>query len=84
MCFLCFSFGFFPPFLLSYSGLFVSILSYVLDACLYSNERKKERIWIWVGGEVRKTWEELGEGNCNQNTLYEKHLFPIKEKLKSL
>lgn len=23
-----------------------------LDACFFSNGRKKEKVWIWVGGEV--------------------------------
>lgn len=53
-------------FVLSYSGLF---LFYYLAACLYSNEKDKERVQ-W--GRSRRSW---GRGNCNQNLLYEKNIF---------
>ena len=33
-----------------------------LDACLYSNEKEKERVWI---GEVQRIWEELREGKTS-------------------
>jgi hypothetical protein len=29
---------------------------------LYPNEREKEHMWIWVGEEMGRSWEELGEG----------------------
>jgi hypothetical protein len=46
----CFFFG--SLFVLSYSGLFLFYLLLVLHACLLSDGRDKERIWIWVGGEA--------------------------------
>lgn len=33
-----------------------------LSACLFPKEREKEKAWSWVGGEVGRTWKELGEG----------------------
>lgn len=42
--------------------IFCPILLF-LDVFLYSNEREKMcggRMWIQVGGEVGRTWEELG------------------------
>lgn len=57
------------------SGLFIFLLSYfiiiILDACLYSNEREKGNLWIRVGREVGRIWEEMGEGKHNE-ILYEK------------
>lgn len=55
-------------------GLFVIILSssYILDTCLYSNERKKECGFGLVRSWGR-TWEELWEGNHNHNISYEKY-----------
>lgn len=35
---------------------------YYIDVCLYSNEREKERLWIWMNGKVGRTLVELGEG----------------------
>lgn len=55
-------------FVMSYPGWLVSfyllILSsfYFLCGCLYSNEIKKENVWIWVGGEAGRIWKELGDG----------------------
>lgn len=47
--------------------LFYDILIYFcfivfsfLDAWLFSNERKQEQMWIWVNGEEKKIWKELG------------------------
>jgi hypothetical protein len=75
VCFLCF---FFVSFLLSvcllclsYSGLFVFILSYFLDARLYSNEKEKERVWPWIG-EVQRIWEELREGKPSSEYTIQK------------
>lgn len=47
---------------------FVFILSLfllLLGACLFSNERENEMMWIWVGGEVERIWEVLGDKNHN-------------------
>jgi hypothetical protein len=38
---------------------------------LYSNEREKGNLWIRVGREVGRIWEEMGEGKHNE-ILYEK------------
>lgn len=46
--------------------LLVWFLSY-----LFSNEKEKEKVWIWVDGEVQ-TWRR---GNYGQNMLYEKSVF---------
>lgn len=40
-------------------GLFVLFYVVIIDACLFSNEREKERAWIWVCGE---TLEGAGGG----------------------
>jgi hypothetical protein len=60
--------------------LFVSVLFLLFWVCLYSNWREKERVWIWVGGEVKRIWEESREGNHNQNILYKKFQFYKKKK----
>ena len=76
------SFSFFFP---SYSGLFYffSFLPFFLKIILdlsYS-DREKERVWIWVGGEMERIWEELWERDYNQNILYRQNLFsPIQRK----
>lgn len=55
-------------FLLAFFFLFCDILVclilfyyYFLDACLYPNENKNEKMWISVNGEVRMIREELGD-----------------------
>lgn len=57
LCSLCFFFGFFSPgslFALSYSGLLVVVVLYIMYVfrCLYSNQRKKKgcEIRLGVGG----------------------------------
>lgn len=53
ICFWFFSFGSFSSvslFLSSYFGL-LAFYHYVLDACLYSNERWKGGVWTWGEGE---------------------------------
>lgn len=45
---------------------------YFLNACLFSNEKEEDPVWVWVGREVEIIWEALGEGNSNQNVLYGK------------
>lgn len=34
-----------------------------------------------MGKEVRRTWEELGEGKSNQNILYYNFIFNLKRKI---
>lgn len=46
-------------FVLCYSYFFILFL-FFLDACLITNERKQEQIWIGVNGEEKKIWKELG------------------------
>lgn len=81
MCFLSLFLGSFSHVsvsILSCSGLFVFILSYFIifkDTCLFSTE--KESVWIWMGGEAGKIWEELKEGNHNHNILCERNQFSI-------
>lgn len=29
-----------------------------LDACLFFKEGEKERMWVWVDGDVARVWEE--------------------------
>lgn len=44
-------------------------------ACLLSKERAKE----WAGVErVEKIWEEFGDGNYDENVLYEKNISQLK------
>lgn len=42
---------------------------------MVSNDREKEKVWIWADMELGRFWEKLGEGNCNQNIFYK--LFSI-------
>lgn len=46
----------------------------MLNVYLYANKREK-RTWILMGVEEGRIWEELGEGNHNQNILHEKILY---------
>lgn len=36
-------------------------------------------MWILVGGEVDRTWKELGKENHDLNVLYEKKSFSTKK-----
>lgn len=59
VCFLCF-----PP-----HGFFVCLSCSILMGfvvCILMRERKKERVWIWVGREVWGIWQELGWGGGKQ------------------
>lgn len=38
-------------------------------------EWEKQRVEIWVGEIVKKSWEKLSEGIHNQNILYKKSIF---------
>lgn len=77
-------------FILSCTGLFGFILFIIIMfiinivTCLFSDKRKQERIWIWVGGWVgeRESGKSWGRGNHNQNILFEKNLFSVKNKIK--
>lgn len=51
------------------------VIYYYFKHLLYSSDRRKERVWIWVGGEVERSWEELGRGHQNQNRPYETKLY---------
>lgn len=50
-------------FVWSYSVVFGFVLSYfIITVCRHlfvSNERNQERMWIWVGEEVGRIWEEI-------------------------
>lgn len=52
-------------FFLAYSVWFVFIflllLLLILDACFHCNERMKELVWVWVGGNG-KDMEGVGDG----------------------
>lgn len=41
---------------------------------LFRTEYKRERENSWVGREVEKIWEELGEGKTQSKILYEKKI----------
>lgn len=66
---------------LSYSNLFVFVLSYCivfyyhsLNACLFSKERQNGYGYRWeIHGKMERNWEEQGERRPrNHNTLCEK------------
>jgi hypothetical protein len=38
-------------------------------------------MWVWVSGEKVRTWEELEEGNYDQDIFYEKNLVSVKNKV---
>lgn len=40
-------------------------------------------MWTWVGEELRRRWENLGEENSDQNLLCFKNLFSIINKYPS-
>lgn len=68
---------FFCLFVLSYASLFLLILSLFLEIYLFSSNRKEcgfrwEEKW-WDSG---RSWRRE---SYNQNVLYEKYLFSIKE-----
>lgn len=60
--------------MLDLQGLFVFILLFS-DACLDSNKREKEMVWVCVGGEKERICKEFRIENCKQNILYEKSIF---------
>lgn len=72
---LFFGFFFFCSYILSCTGLFVSVLSYCyFFRCLFSNEREKKTVDLGGWGGSEWGWRR---GNHNQNVLHEK-LFSIK------
>lgn len=75
--FLCLNFPpvcfvlFWPDYFTFYLTLFI-FLKLFSGTCLFSHEREeKKSMWIWMGGEVERIWEEFGRANHNQNILYE-------------
>lgn len=69
--FIWFSFLLFIYCVLVWNVFLLSNFTYtviILDACLYPNERERTGIDL---GEQR-IWEELGDGNHNQNIYYKK------------
>lgn len=56
----------------------------LLNDCWYSNEKDKERAWIWVCGEVGRIWEEQEKGTVVVMYYMKKKLFSIKYKVKIL
>lgn len=61
------------------------LLLFLIDACLFFNEREKKRVWIWVNGEAGGIWEELREGNHIQNISHErKSIFTFIQKKKKI
>lgn len=48
---------------------------------LFRTEYKRERENSWVGREVEKIWEELGEGKTQSKILYEKKNLIKKKKM---
>lgn len=48
--------------------LFSPCLSFYLPVCFPT--RAKKKVWSWKGGEVVRSWEEMREGNCDQNIVY--------------
>lgn len=73
-----FSFALFLLFVFIYPGFFILSYFMIIFWCLLVSleEREKERVWIWMEGEV-------GRGNYGQNILYEKCIF-IKRKKKEI
>lgn len=70
VCFLCFFFDFFSvcPLL-----VWVFLFVWFLGACLFSNEKKREDRFVWVGKEGGSK-KICGKGNHDLNILY-KNLF---------
>lgn len=63
---------------LVYSNLSLGFVC--LFACFYfASLSPKEKEGI--GGEMEGSWRRRGEGNHDQNRVYEKNHFPIKEKI---
>lgn len=40
---------------------FIFFILLLVFRFLFSDKREKERVWICMGGVVRRIWEELGE-----------------------
>lgn len=82
----CASLGICVFFLCFFSGrfffLFGIFLILSLD-CSFSNERKKERLLIWLGKEMERIWEEVARRSHSKNIfyiLYEQKSIFIKKK----
>lgn len=61
---------------------FVLFCFYFVPICFL--KIKKNRKQIWNSGEVGGIWEEMREGNSDQNILYENKIhFKIKKERKS-
>lgn len=73
-------FLFFLLFVESYSVFCCCFILFIYFRCLYSNER--ERKGMAMDGELWGSGRDWWRGNYNQNIVYEKNLFPIKEKRK--
>lgn len=73
MCFLWFVFDSFLSclFVLAYSNLLYLIL-FLYFRCLFSNESKKERVWVWVGSWVGRIWEKetVIRIYCMKNSIF--------------
>lgn len=78
VCFLCFFCGFFSilPYYALFLFYFILLLFY---RYLFSKEREKEMVLIWVGGEWGRFQGNWGEGH-SQYILYErKSIFNFKK-----
>lgn len=78
LCLLCFLyFGFFVCFLL-YLDFILSHFSYsfILDVCLFSDEKEKEKVWIWMGVE------DLGRAEEGETVIRIYCVFSITKKEK--
>lgn len=50
----------------------------IIHACLYPNETGKERVWIWVEGQVKTIWMKMEKGKSWPEYILLQNPFPIK------
>lgn len=57
--------------------LFFRCLCFLICFLIRKRERKKDRVWIWVGGWWGGSRRSCLMGNCNQNIVWKTSIFNI-------
>lgn len=80
-----FSDHFFPSWFVCLCFILLWFNSLLFHRCLFvSKKRQKGCTCLWKTEQMDRFSEELGEGKCNQNILYVKNLFSLKENLRNI
>lgn len=65
----------FPVYFFFHSGRFYFIFSFI---CPFSNEKARERMWMWLGSEWERSKKSSVVRNHNQNDFIKKFIFHEK------